>query len=68
MKDNYLSAAVIILVPVIGTCLLVANLARAVPFPMSMGFPNLPQMQMSAQNIAIDTATPEAPPVLKVVA
>ena len=66
MKDLYLSAAVVFLVPVLGTCLLFANLTRAVPFPVSMGFPNLPQI--SAQTMSVYTATPEAPPALKVVA
>ncbi|MCX7123214.1 MAG: hypothetical protein NTV32_06055 [Gammaproteobacteria bacterium] len=48
MKDVYLSAAVIFFIPVVGACLLIANLARSVPFPVSMGFPNLPQVAVQS--------------------
>ncbi len=66
MKDSYLSAAVIFLIPVLGAVLMCANFARPVPFPMNFGFPALPQMD--AQTMAVTTATPTAPPALKVVA
>ena len=66
MKDLYLSVSILFLVPVVGTCLLFANLARTMPFPVSMGFPSLPQI--SAQTMAVDTATPDSPVALKVIA
>ena len=66
MKDVYLSISILFLVPVVGTCLLFANLARTMPFPVSIAFPSLPQI--SAQAMGVDTATPESPVALKVVA
>ncbi len=66
MKDMYIYTVGIFLIPLIGMCLLFANLGRTSPFPVSLDFPNVPQI--NAQSMAMMTATPSAPPALKVVA
>ncbi len=66
-KNMCLSASVVFLVPVLGIALLCANLARTVPFPV-VGYAALDLPQVNAQSAAVLTATPSAPPALKVVA
>jgi hypothetical protein len=65
-KNMCLSAAVVFFVPVMGVGLLCANLAKTIPLPV--GYTTLSFPQIDAHSAAIFSATPSAPPALKVVA